>query len=601
MNVRATRWFWATIVILGIVVVTMGLSTSALIANHDEVDLELTDIDAWNDLDVAVLELDTARRDYVLTGDVSDRATYADARARILDCAERLDLDGKQVPDAHKLLAVIQQHLQIADQQMQSSLSVSEADIRAIVATLRGLIDKLDDHEHVLKTERVRANHLMVIERLAQLLGLVIVIFAFVSLHRHMEARRKLQRHLQQLNDELEQRVDERTNALRTAEDQLRQAHKLEAIGRLAGGIAHDFNNLLTVILTCSDTLRDELDGEQRELAGDIRDAGKRAAELTRQLLAFSRRQVLAPEVLDPGKCVERMTRMLNRVIGEHIELRVIPSSTASVEVDPGQLEQVIMNLAVNARDAMPNGGSLTIETSDIELAERERSGRYVLLAVRDTGIGMDSETQERVFEPFFTTKPVGKGTGLGLPTVLGIVEQSNGHVRIDSKVGAGTTFQIYLPVATARPERPRVTRPPGMDKHGGRASDRHRNATILVVEDDAAVRKRIISMLAGAGYNVLAAQDGIDGLDVWNTHRKQVDLVLTDVVMPRMGGRAFVETLRKTHTGFGVLYMTGYTDDTALLGGGAGNPDACIQKPLVPDVLLRRVRAALDERAAAN
>jgi len=399
------------------------------------------------------------------------------------------------------------------------------------------------------------------------------------------------------MNEELERRVRERTAALEATEIQLRQSQKLDAIGRLAGGIAHDFNNLLSVILSYSEMLVDDLkEGQVRDDVQEIHNAGKRAADLTRQLLAFSRQQVLAPKILDVNELLGGMDRLLRRVIGEHIELRTLDGSKIDkIKVDPGQLEQVIMNLVVNARDAMPRGGTLTLETANVELDQSYAAthagvepGAYVMLAVTDTGVGMDKDIQARIFEPFFTTKPRGKGTGLGLSTVFGIIKQSGGTVWCYSEPGTGTTFKIYFPRAPdVAPATRAVT---------GIAAKLHGTETILLVEDESQVRALARTVLVKAGFQVLEATNGEDALMLCERFAGTIHLVLTDVVMPKMGGRELVERLQVLRPATKVLYMSGYTDDTVVHHGVLDEGVAFLQKPITPEALTSKIRDVLDE-----
>ena len=364
-------------------------------------------------------------------------------------------------------------------------------------------------------------------------------------------------------------------------ESELRQAQKMEALGRLAGGIAHDFNNLLTVILSYCSILTRTLPIESRSVRDveQIDRAAQRAAELTRQLLAFSRRQVLEPKPLELGATVRGMEGMIRRLIGEDIELRIItPPNADAVMVDAGQVEQVMMNLVVNARDAMEGGGVLTLETS--------RDGEFNTLAIVDTGTGIDAQTQTHLFEPFFTTKDLGKGTGLGLSTVMGIVQQSGGHITVDSELGRGSTFRVFLPaVAKGVPVQPAVPRTL-TPVFGVRR--------ILVAEDEVEVRELICEVLQGAGYEVVDAGDGAHALELASSDDTEIHLLLTDVIMPRISGRELAARFLEVRPTARVLYMSGYTDDK-LGHHGVLDPDVdLVQKPLTPEVLLRRVRAAL-------
>jgi PAS domain S-box-containing protein len=382
-------------------------------------------------------------------------------------------------------------------------------------------------------------------------------------------------------------------------EERLRQSQKLEAIGGLAGGIAHDFNNLLTLITGYSRLLLDQLTSEDpvREKVEEIRKAGERAAALTHQLLAFSRRQVLAPQPLDLNVVVAKMDKMLRRLIGEDIELATaFGAASAWVKADPGQIEQVIMNLAVNARDAMSHGGKLTIETADVVLdkayARRHVAvtpGPYVMLAVSDTGCGVEAEIQAHMFEPFFTTKEMDKGTGLGLSTVYGIVKQSGGNIWVYSEVGRGTTLKIYLP----RLEK-------GAEAVGPSTALAHPVGgweSILLVEDEDSVRSLVRGVLKSNGYKVLEARRGEEALKIAKRHGGPIQLLLTDVIMPRMSGRELAKRLAAQRPEMKVLYMSGYTD-SAIVHHGVLDPGmSFLQKPFTPEILARKVREVLDQQ----
>jgi two-component system cell cycle sensor histidine kinase/response regulator CckA len=385
----------------------------------------------------------------------------------------------------------------------------------------------------------------------------------------------------------------------RRLQTQLVQSQKMEAVGRLAGGIAHDFNNLLTVITTSCDLLLEDLAAgdPKREDVDQVRKAADGAAALTRQLLAFSRQQVLTPQIVNLGDVVYGVEKMLRRVIGEDVDLvTVLDRDGGAVKADVGQLEQVLMNLAVNARDAMPTGGKLTIETSNVEhdpdyAREQEAAAvsRFVMLAVTDTGSGMDEATKARIFEPFFTTKEVGKGTGLGLATVYGIVRQSGGFIWVYSEPGLGTTFKIYLPQVDAVAEGGAA---------GAAPSTVHRGTeTVLLVEDAAAVRAVARQALTRQGYTVLEAADGTAALQIAASHRGPIHLLLTDVVMPGLSGRQLSDQLALLRPDTKVLYTSGYTDDAVVRHGVLESGIAYLQKPFSVDGLARKVREVLDRR----
>jgi two-component system, cell cycle sensor histidine kinase and response regulator CckA len=385
----------------------------------------------------------------------------------------------------------------------------------------------------------------------------------------------------------------------RRLEEQFRQAQKMEAVGRLAAGVAHDFNNLLTAILGTTDLMIEDLpaDHPNREGLLDIRGAAERATVLTRQLLTFSRQQVVSPRVLRLNELITDLVKLLRRLLGEDVTIATaLTPDCGPVKADPGQLEQVIVNLSVNARDAMPNGGRLMLETKNIDLdgdypTERVTipAGRYVMFAVTDTGTGMDAKTKARIFEPFFTTKPVGKGTGLGLATVYGVVQQSGGYIWLYTEPGHGSSFKIYLPRVDA------VETEPAAEASLAGAFDG--SETVLVAEDEEAVRQIIEKALDAHGYRVLSARDGAEALERASVYAGQIDLLVTDVVMPDMNGRELSRRLVQTRPNLRTLYLSGYTDDAILHRGVLQQGVAFLQKPFSLRMLARKVREVIEAR----
>jgi two-component system, cell cycle sensor histidine kinase and response regulator CckA len=384
---------------------------------------------------------------------------------------------------------------------------------------------------------------------------------------------------------------------LRRSELQLRQAQKMEAVGRLAGGVAHDFNNVLSVILSYSELILADVEpGEPiRDDIEEIRKAGRRAAALTRQLLTFSHQQVLDPKVLDLNEVLVSMDKMLQRILGADVDLVLLPTRVLGrVRVDPSSIEVVIMNLVVNARDAMPTGGTLTIKTSNVVLGQADarahlgvKPGPHVMLAVTDTGTGIDEAILARIFEPFFTTKAIGQGTGLGLSTVFGVAQQSGGSVWVDSKLGSGTTFRVYLPRVDAAVDGARVTDPPPATLLG--------SETILLVEDDDQVRVVARGILRRNGYSVVEARSAGEALLHSEKHPGTIQLLLSDVVMPQMSGPELANRLSSARPDMKVLCMSGCTDDSAVRQGILAAHIAYLQKPFTPDALTTRVREVLD------
>jgi signal transduction histidine kinase len=433
------------------------------------------------------------------------------------------------------------------------------------------------------------------------------------TLEHEIAERERVEADLRQVRDELEQRVRERTTGLAQAnqalraeiaerkrlEAQLVQSQKIESVGRLAGGIAHDFNNLLMAISSYAELAADGLpaDHTARDDLGEIRKAASRAGGLTQQLLTFARKQIMDPRVMDLSDTVRDVEKLLGRLIGEDIEIIVAPAvGLWHVKVDIGQIEQLLIDLAVNARDAMPNGGKLTIQVENVLLDERDASvadadlapGAYLRLTVSDTGTGMNAQTQAHLFEPFFTTKDVGSGTGLGLATCYGVVKQHAGHITCRSEVGKGTTFDIYLPCVDEAPDdRPARAEPPDLPRGDER---------LLLVEDEAAVRALIARALRELGYTIVELSNGEQALQYVQAHpRERFDLLLTDVVMPRLGGEQLAERLTASDPALKVLFISGYTDSAKLTHGRLQAKQLILTKPFAPSLLARQLRATLD------
>jgi PAS domain S-box-containing protein len=378
--------------------------------------------------------------------------------------------------------------------------------------------------------------------------------------------------------------------------EQLLQAQKMESIGRLAGGVAHDFNNILSIIIGYSDLVMKSLpnDSPAQEELQIINESGKRAAKLTGQLLAFSRKQVLEMKVTNLNAIVKDMSKMLSRMIGEDVALDLdVSNRTSNILADPSQVEQILMNLAVNARDAMPQGGSFNVEISDVELDEKftrdhegSTMGSFVRLRVKDTGEGMEPGDQEKIFEPFYTTKEKGKGTGLGLATVYGIVKQHKGYIYVSSEIGSGTTFDTYLPVVQSKTKA---------EINVDQQNITHRSETVLVVEDEPTIRMLICSILTPLGFNILEAGDGFEALEASANYKGEINLVLTDVIMPRMNGHEFVERLQQSRPSTKVIFMSGYTDDVIAKHGVLEPGIAFIQKPIISRNLVDKIQKSLD------
>ena len=395
---------------------------------------------------------------------------------------------------------------------------------------------------------------------------------------------------------ELRRQAREERAARKAIELQLQQSQKMEAVGRLAGGIAHDFNNLLTAILGFTGLALDKVNAGTTPVRFEleqVKQAADRAARFTKQLLAFSRQQVLLPRLIDPAASIEAMMPMLRQLLGEDVELSIVDRAEGKTKVDPGQFEQVVMNLAVNARDAMPNGGRLLLGTSNIELSPTDAvrlqvsPGSYVLLKVEDNGLGMDDATRARIFEPFFTTKPPGQGTGLGLSTVYGILKQSNGAIEVETEVARGTTFKVYLPAAVQAtemtPERPRAPLRVGQLQ-----------GLVLVAEDEESVRMLVDTVLTTAGFRVLLASSGVEAAEMLATLDTPIDLLITDIIMPGMIGPDLARLALERFPQARVLYITGYATHSAVPAGFLQADDALLQKPFLPEQLLAKVHERL-------
>jgi len=387
-----------------------------------------------------------------------------------------------------------------------------------------------------------------------------------------------------------------RTAGHEKAEEQLRQAQKMEAIGRLAGGVAHDFNNLLTAMVGYADLLKETGPTPvQAEMIAQIDGAAERASALTRQLLAFGRRQVMAPRVLDPGKVIREIAPLIERIVGESIELRILAAPDGvRVRVDPTQLEQVLVNLIANARDAMPVGGILTVEVAEVDLDAsyvethpEAVPGRHVMIAITDTGAGMDDEVRRQIFEPFFTTRVGWGGTGLGLATVYGIVKQSGGTINVYSEPGKGSVFKVYLPKVDEllEPTEPAPSEAPLVGA----------GETVLLAEDDPAVRALVLLALSRAGYTVLEADGGPAARELASQHEGRIDLLITDVVMPGISGRQLALELVERRPGIRTLFVSGYTEDTIIHHGVLDADVAFLAKPFTPSILLGKIRQILD------
>jgi two-component system cell cycle sensor histidine kinase/response regulator CckA len=425
----------------------------------------------------------------------------------------------------------------------------------------------------------------------------IVMVWIAAALNRSDQERRQAELAVRRFNEELEERVRERTEELAKRDEQLRHAQKMEAVGTLAGGVAHEFNNLLQAIQGYTRYAMEGLD-QQDDRFKDLEqvvEASDRATSLTRQLLGFSRREVLQLVDVEPNALVSSLVKMIQPLIGEHIKVEAILSVDVGViHVDVGHFQQLLMNLCVNARDAMPQGGQITIKTAEIVLNDAYcdahgdiQPGRYLVLTVADTGAGMPLDVQEHIFEPFFTTKEVGKGTGLGLSMVYGVVKQHHGAIRVYSELGLGTTFRIYLPTVE-QPATDAVGRPEYSIYCGGE--------TILVAEDDPLVRNLTVRILEDAGYETITAADGAEALELFEANAERVSLALLDVVMPRLGGKEVFHKLKAIRPGIQAVFCSGYDPEMEQVGFVLEDHFRLIHKPVNPEVLLATVREALDE-----
>jgi signal transduction histidine kinase len=533
------------------------------------------------------------------------RVKIWDRTARVI-WSDQAELVGQRFPDNEELrealagkVAVEIKRLDKAEQRYERAVFSTLAEVYVPIFVrgsreVSGVVEVYKTPDRLLRTIRQG----QIVTWGISVLGGLALYLVILPLTRQVYGREVREEALRAHAERLEAEVTQRSQELSRRTEQLFQARKMEAIGLLAGGVAHDFNNLLTVILGRSELLRHRMgsDDPLRRHVDLIEETSERASALTRQLLAFSRRQPFHARLVDLNAVVRAMGPMLGRLIGEDVTLQTtLQAAPAWVRADPSQLEQVVLNLVVNARDAMPRGGRLTLSTRTAEVdaafVERHpgaRMGRYMVLDVTDTGEGMDAATRSRIFEPFFTTKEPGKGTGLGLATVYGIVKQSEGNIWVRSEPGAGTTFEVYLPAAERGPEEPDLAeREPATLPRG--------SETILLVEDEEAVRELALEVLQGQGYTVLSARHGAEALLTAEQHAGPIQLVLTDVVMPGMSGVELSARLRALRSGMRVLFTSGYAGDRVGHAAHSGTRPELLQKPFSPEALARRVRQVLD------
>lgn len=596
INTRLTIGFVFLAFVLVLDVFLLGHNTRRLIHLRDS---HIQTYEALSELQATLSTLKDAeagQRAYLLTGEEPYLTPFDLAGPSVTQHLSRLRALTMDNPSQQRRLVTLEPLVAYTLTEFRRTTDLRR--VKGLDAALRSLTYgpgkyKIEDIERVI-AEMKQENHLLLQQQLREahvhtrqtvLTFTVTTLVAFTLL---WFVYRRLGRYIQER--------DRAEEALRISEEHLRQSQKMEAIGRLAGGIAHDFNNLLTVMMGYSQLLLRKLphSDPNRQDIEQIRIAGERAASLTRQLLAFSRRQVLQPKILDLNDAVTATSPILQRLMGEDIRLTLALGPVGSVKADPGQLDQVLMNLAANARDAMPQGGTLTIATADVELDDRyanqhpgAQAGPHVMLAVSDTGCGMDAETLARIYEPFFTTKEQGHGTGLGLSTVYGIVKQSEGSIWASSKPGFGTTFKIYLPrvescvpaLLTVAPFEPKACA----------------TETILIVEDEPSVRTLGRTVLEQHGYTVLEASCADEALAVSTQYQRPIHLLVTDVVMPGGSGRKVGEQLAVRRPGLKILYVSGYTNNAITHHGVLDAGLAFLQKPFTPDMLARKVREVLD------
>ncbi|HEX7874437.1 MAG TPA: CHASE3 domain-containing protein [Sphingobium sp.] len=565
-------------------------------------------------MQLLVTSAETAQRGYVLTGQKEYLRPYNEAITQLpleLEMLDRISADNpRQQASADRLRPLIRERMEILSASVALMNMDKASDAVDLVRSGRGLtvmrnvrevIDTMEREESRLLTQRTERAQLITMVARSLLIGSAVVIFVF-ALILVPDGLARI-RQVEEANRLLQAEMAERS----AAQTQVRQLQKMEAVGQLTGGIAHDFNNMLAIIIGSLDLAKRRLTGDEHpKLAAAIDNAAtgaQRAATLTARLLAFSRRQPLEPKIVDANKLVGSMSEMLRRTIGETIRVEtVLAGGLWRVHADPQQIENAILNLAVNARDAMPGGGRLTIETSNTELDDayarahdEVAAGQYVMISITDTGTGMTHQVIDRAFEPFFTTKEVGQGTGLGLSQVFGFVKQSKGHIKIYSELDAGTTIKLYLPrsVASDLEEAPQA-RADNHELPRGAAGE-----IVLVVEDEGQVRRMSVDVLRDLGYTVVHASDAVQAMGKLSTH-PTISLLFTDVIMPGMTGRQLADKAKEDRPDLKVLYTTGYTRNSIVHSGVVDHDVHFLSKPFTIVALARKVREVLDERTSA-